>query len=134
MEVERARSGPGRVLRATYALLALAAGARAAVQIGEDFARAPGAYLLTAAAAVVYALIAFTILSPDPGRRRIALVACSLELAGVLGVGLASELWPGWFADETVWSGFGAGYGWGPLLLPLLGIAWLRHSIPAGSN
>jgi hypothetical protein len=121
-------SGPGRVLRATYALLALAAGARAAVQITEDFDRAPGAYALTAAAALVYALIAATILAPDPARRRIALIACSVELAGVLGVGLASELEPGWFGDETVWSGFGAGYGWVPLLLPLLGILWLRSS------
>ena len=130
----RPRSGLGRLLRATYALLALAAGARAAVQIGADFGRAPGAYLLTACAAAVYALIAATILSPGPARRRIALVACSLELAGVLGVGMATSLWPGAFPDETVWSGFGAGYGWVPLLLPALGIAWLLRSSPPMSE
>jgi hypothetical protein len=115
-------------LRATYALLALAAGARAGVQIGADFGRAPGAYLLTMAAAAVYAVIATTILSPEPDRRRIALLACALELAGVIGVGAATLLWPESFPDETVWSGFGAGYGWVPLILPVLGIVWLRGS------
>ena len=47
-------SGPGRVLVALYAIFALAAGARAAVQLSTRFDQAPLAYLLSALAAVVY--------------------------------------------------------------------------------
>ena len=47
-------SGAGRVLVAVYGTFALAAGARAAVQLSTRFAEAPVAYLLSAFAAVVY--------------------------------------------------------------------------------
>jgi hypothetical protein len=30
------------------------------------------------------------------------------------------------FPDDTVWSGFGRGYGYVPLALPVLGLLWLR--------
>jgi hypothetical protein len=30
--------------------------------------------------------------------------------------------------DETVWSSFGAGYGYVPLVLPVLGLLWLRRT------
>jgi hypothetical protein len=48
------RSGAGRVLVAVYGTFALAAGARAAVQLSTKFSVAPVAYLLSAFAAVVY--------------------------------------------------------------------------------
>jgi hypothetical protein len=32
---------------------------------------------------------------------------------------------PRLFPDATVWSDFGAGYGFVPLVLPLVGIAWV---------
>jgi hypothetical protein len=47
------------------------------------------------------------------------------ELAGVLVVGALSLARPDLFPDDTVWSGFGAGYAYVPLVLPFLGIAWL---------
>jgi hypothetical protein len=123
-------NGPGRLLAATYALFALAAGSRSIAQIATDFGAAPLPYALSALAAAVYLAIALTIASESPRRRRIARVGCAFELIGVLGVGAASLLDPGAFPDETVWSGFGAGYGWIPLALPCAGLYWLRRAEP----
>ena len=56
------------------------------------------------------------------------------ELVGVLVVGTLSLTHPELFAhDATVWSGFGYGYFWVPLVLPFVGVWWLvrhRHGIP----
>jgi hypothetical protein len=57
----------------------------------------------------------------------VALVAASLELTGVLAVGLAERLSPTAWPDETVWSGFGAGYGWAPLVLPVTALVPLSR-------
>jgi hypothetical protein len=118
-------TGPGRALAFTYGLFALAAGARSAVQIATDFDRAPLAYSLSAVAALVYLVLAATIASPNPRAQRVALVACVAELTGVLCVGAASVAFGDSFDDQTVWSQFGAGYGWLPVVLPLLGLTWL---------
>jgi cytochrome bd-type quinol oxidase subunit 2 len=120
-------AGPGRVLVAVYAVFALAAGARAAVQLATRFGEAPVAYLLSALAAVVYAVATVGLARGGRGGRRTALVACSVELAGVLVVGALSLLDRAAFPDETVWSAFGRGYGFVPLVLPVLGLLWLRH-------
>src|ERR1700722_15847687 len=81
------RAGPGRLLVAVYALFALSATARAAVQIGTKFGHAPVAYLLSALAGVVYIIAPVTLTNGSPTARRIAVVSCSVELAGVLVVG-----------------------------------------------
>ena len=119
--------GPGRVLVALYAVFALAAGARAAVQLALQFDEAPLAYLLSALAAVVYLVAAVGLSRGGAGGRRTAVVACSVELAGVLVVGTLSLLDRAAFPDATVWSGYGSGYGFIPLALPVLGLLWLRH-------
>ena len=49
-----AAGGPGRLLVAVYGVFALAAGARAVVQLATRYAEAPVAYLLSALAAAVY--------------------------------------------------------------------------------
>jgi cytochrome bd-type quinol oxidase subunit 2 len=121
-------SGPGRVLVAVYAIFALAATARAGVQIATKFTEAPVAYLLSALAAVVYLVATVALARSGPRARRVAFVACSVELAGVLIVGTLSLAWPDAFPDETVWSVFGRGYGFVPLVLPILGLLWLRRS------
>ena len=121
-------SGPGRVLVAVYAVFALAATARAGVQIATKFTEAPVAYLLSALAAVVYLVATVALARSGPRARRVAFVACSVELAGVLIVGTLSLAWPDAFPDETVWSAFGRGYGFVPLVLPILGLLWLRRS------
>jgi cytochrome bd-type quinol oxidase subunit 2 len=120
-------AGPGRVLVAVYAVFALAAGARAAVQIADRFGEAPVAYLLSALAAVVYVVATVGLIRGGRGGRRTAVVACAVELAGVLVVGTLSLLDRAAFPDETVWSAFGRGYGFVPLVLPVLGLLWLRR-------
>lgn len=123
-------SGPGRLLVLVYGIFALSATARAAVQIATRFSEAPVAYLLSALAAVVYLLATVGLARSGPGARRLALLACSVELVGVLTVGTVSLLVPDEFPDATVWSSYGAGYGFVPLVLPVLGLAWLRHTAP----
>lgn len=118
--------GPGRALAAVYAVFAFAAGSRALVQLLLDPARAPLAYGLSAFAAVVYLVGAVAFRRHGDRARRIARTACLVELAGVLGVGSLSLLAPAAFPDASVWSGYGAGYGHLPLVLPLLGLWWLR--------
>ncbi|WP_285780657.1 hypothetical protein [Microtetraspora sp. NBRC 13810] len=115
-------SGPGRALVAVYGLFALAAGARAAVQIATRFQEAPIAYTLSAFAAAVYILLTVALAR---GARRTALWAAGIELAGVLLIGTADLIDPAAFPDETVWSGYGRGYGFIPLVLPLVGLYWL---------
>src|ERR1700733_6739889 len=121
------RTGPGRLLVAVYALFALSASARAAVQIATKFGHAPVAYVLSAFAAAVYILATVTLAVGSPVARRIAIVSCSVELAGVLAVGTWSLADPATFPDATVWSGYGSGYGFVPLVLPVFGLLWLRH-------
>jgi cytochrome bd-type quinol oxidase subunit 2 len=120
-------SGPGRVLVALYALFTLAAGARAAVQVATRFDEAPVAYLLSALAAVIYLMATIGLVRGGRTGRRTAMVACSVELAGVLVVGTLSLVDRAAFPDATVWSGYGRGYGFVPLVLPVLGLLWLRH-------
>ncbi|WP_035856762.1 hypothetical protein [Cryptosporangium arvum] len=119
--------GPGRVLVAVYGLFALAAGARAGVQLATKFSEAPIAYLLSALAALVY--VAATVALARQWWRA-ALVCCSIELVGVLAVGTASLLLTEDFPDATVWSDYGSGYGFVPLVLPILGLIWLWRTRP----
>jgi hypothetical protein len=120
-------AGWGRALVAAYAFMALAAGARSAVQIGSRFELAPLAFTLSAASAAVYLLAAVALSRPGPGWWRLATACCAAELAGVLVVGTWSLLDPALFPEPTVWSGFGSGYGCFPLLLPCLGLLWQRR-------
>jgi hypothetical protein len=64
----------------------------------------------------------------DAVSRRVATVAISIELVGVVTVGTVSELASGAFPHATVWTGFGSGYGFVPLILPFVGLWWLRHT------
>lgn len=122
------RSGPGRLLVAVYGLFALAAGARAGVQIATRYDEAPVAYLLSALAAAIYVLATVALALGGRASRRVAVAACSVELAGVLVVGTFSLADPGAFPDATVWSGYGRGYGFVPLVLPVIGLLWLRRT------
>ena len=121
------RTGPGRLLVAVYGLFALSASARAAVQIATKFGHAPVAYLLSAFAAVVYIIATVTLTAGSPTARRIAVVSCSVEFVGVLAVGTWSLVDRAVFPDATVWSGYGSGYGFVPLVLPVFGLLWLRY-------
>lgn len=126
------RSGAGRALVAVYGVFALAASARSLVQLVTKADEAPVAYGLSAVAGLVYiaATLGLAEIGPDP--RRLAWGAVTFELVGVLTVGTLTVMDPGLFPDETVWSSYGAGYGWLPLVLPFAGIAWLRHTRRTG--
>jgi hypothetical protein len=121
-------TGTGRLLVAVYALLAVAATSRAAVQIVTSFGDAPVAYALSAVAAVVYVVATAALARRGTVSRQVAFAACSFELAGVLTVGTLSLFDPEAFPDETVWSGYGYGYLFLPLALPVAALVWLRRS------
>ncbi|GAB3456356.1 hypothetical protein [Actinophytocola sediminis] len=124
----RTRSGPGRLLIAVYAVFALAATARSAVQLGTRFDLAPVAYLLSAFAAVVYVVATVCLVRGSATSRAVAMVSIVVELVGVLAVGTFSLVDPQAFPDATVWSDFGRGYLFIPVVLPILGLWWLRAS------
>ena len=114
--------GPPRLLRGAYVLFAIAAGARSIYQLATRFSDAPLAYTLSALAAVIYVVAAVAL---GTGRRALLAGAATIELAGVLAVGALSVADPGAFPDETVWSRFGEGYGYMPLVLPVAALVWL---------
>ena len=120
--------GFGRVLVAVYGIFALAATARSVVQLATRLDEAPVAYLLSAFAAVIYIVATVALARGDRTSRRVATVAISIELVGVLLVGTASLLLPDAFPAASVWSGFGSGYGFVPLVLPFVGLWWLHRT------
>jgi len=120
-------SGVGRVLVAVYAVLAIAALGRSSYQIVTKFEVAPLAYSLSALAALVYVLATIALIARGQTWYRVAVVAIVFELAGVLVVGTLSLLDPELFPADTVWSVFGRGYAFVPLVLPVLGLVWLRR-------
>ncbi|WP_405069766.1 hypothetical protein OG558_08835 [Kribbella sp. NBC_01510] len=125
---EATRHGPGRILIAVYGVFALAATARAGVQIATKFSDAPIAYILSAVAAVIYCAATFALAKATKVSRRVATVAIAVELVGVLAIGAFSYAVPDDFPDATVWSHFGQGYGFVPVVLPVLGLLWLRRT------
>jgi hypothetical protein len=118
--------GVGRLLIAIYAIFAISATARASYQLIREFDQAPLAYSLSAISAVVYLLATYSLSKSEAKWQRIALYTIWFELVGVIAVGLLSLGLPDLFAHPSVWSNFGAGYAFIPLLLPILGLLWLR--------
>ena len=130
----RARiSGVGRLLVVVYGILALAATGRSFVQIVGRFGEAPVAYSLSALAAVVYAVATVALIRSGSGWYRVAWITIGFEMVGVLVVGLLSILDPELFPHDTVWSYFGRGYLFIPLVLPILGLWWLARHRPSGA-
>jgi hypothetical protein len=121
----RINVGPGRALLLVYGVFALSASVRAGYQLVTKFSDAPAAYLLSAFAAAIYVVATVALAKGGETARRIALVACAIELVGVVTVGTISYVQPADFPDATVWSHFGQGYGFVPLVLPILGLIWL---------
>src|SRR5918993_658363 len=109
-------TGIGRVLVIVYAIMALA-------------------YTLSAASAVVYILATLALVfAGSEGWYVVAWVAICFELAGVLVIGTLSLVLPELFAHPTVWSEFGSGYLFVPLVLPFFGIWWLATHRPASTR
>ncbi len=128
MTPQRTRDGFGRLLILVYGIFALAATARATVQLIRDWHEAPLAYLLSAVAAVLYIVATLALALSSRIARLLAWTTVLIEFIGVLTVGLVSYLQPQLFPQSTVWSHLGQGYGFVPLLLPVLGLWWLWHT------
>lgn len=137
---QRTGAGVGRVLVAVYAILAIAATGRSVFQIIDRFGEAPVAFTLSAFSGVIYIVATIAL---GARLRRLAFVTISIELAGVLVVGAMSLFAPSVLGlhsvdpfgrDSTVWSAFGAGYLLIPLVLPVLGLLYLRRSAPAQAS
>jgi cytochrome bd-type quinol oxidase subunit 2 len=135
----RARlTGPGRILVAVYAVLAVAATGRSGFQIVDRFAEAPIAFSLSAVAAVVYILATLALAFRWD---RLAWVTIGFELLGVLVVGTLTLAAPATLGLEsvelidrafgregTVWALYGLGYLGVPLALPVIGLLYLARS------
>jgi hypothetical protein len=129
----------GRVLVAVYGILALAAAGRSAYQIVDHFSVAPVAFTLSAFSALVYIVATVALIAPGRLWYRVAWITISIELAGVLVIGTLSTFAPSVIGmdaidpfgeDSTVWSAYGAGYLFVPLVLPVLGMLWLARHRP----
>ncbi len=123
----------GRVLVVFYLILAVAATGRSFYQIVRKFEEAPIAYALSAVAAVVYIAAAAALIG-GARWRGLAWVALVFEFTGVLVVGTLSLTHPELFAHPSVWSGYGYGYLFIPLVLPVLGMWWLRAVTQINGN
>jgi drug/metabolite transporter (DMT)-like permease len=128
------RHGPGRLLVTLYGVFTVGAASRSVYQLSTRFDEAPVAYLLSALAALVYAFITVSLVRGGERARRVALVCCAAELTGVLAVGTWTLADPGAFPDATVWSDYGMGYLFFPLVLPVTGLLWLRSGARGASD
>ena len=118
-------TGPRRLLIALYAVFALAATARGIVQIATKFDEAPVAYVLSLLSGIVYICAAIGLVTNRRWSRPLAWTAVGTEMVGVVTIGIASIIDAEVFPHDTVWSRFGAGYGYVPVILPVLGLMWL---------
>nr|WP_107071551.1 hypothetical protein [Streptomyces sp. SCSIO ZS0520] len=123
-------SGPGTLLLWVYGVMVVGAVSRSAVQISTEFDHAPLAYSLSALAGLVYGFITYSLVRGGEKARRAALVCCAAELVGVLTVGTWTLADKAAFPDATVWSDYGMGYLFIPVLLPLTALWWLRRPRP----
>jgi hypothetical protein len=132
----RRQLGIGRVLITVYAILAIGATSRAALQIVQEYSKAPVPITLSAVSGVVYIVATIALLRSSMIWYRIAWITISFELAGVLIIGTLSVILPSVFAGDadvssgTVWSYYGVGYLFIPVVLPILGMLWLRRRRP----
>lgn len=124
----RTGTGPGRIVVAVYAVLALAATGRSILQITSYFERAPLSYVLSALAALIYLVATLALAKGGQAGARVATAAILVEALGVLTVGTVSFIAPDLFPDKTLWSHYGSGYGYLPLVLPFVGLWWIRRA------
>jgi len=124
MSNQRSGRGVGNLVIAIYGVFALSATVRASYQLLRKYEDAPIAYWLSLLSAVVYVIATFALARSN---FKIAKYTLIFELVGVLAVGSLSLLAPALFAHPTVWSFFGIGYGFIPLLLPVFGLWWISR-------
>jgi hypothetical protein len=124
MKANTQNRGVGTLVIAIYGVFALSASVRAVYQILRKYEEAPLAYWLSLVAAVVYIVATFALAR---GNFALAKKTLIFELSGVLVIGTLSLVTPSLFAHPSVWSFYGMGYGFIPLLLPIFGLWWVRR-------
>lgn len=117
--------GNGRLLIAVYGIFALSATARASYQLFRKFDEAPIAYSLSLVSAITYILVTVSLARQSGRLASVAKPLVIFELIGVVSVGILSLASPELFKHPSVWSEFGIGYGFLPLILPILALFWL---------
>ncbi|WP_421083455.1 hypothetical protein [Rothia nasimurium] len=123
-------SGFGRLLVVIYGVFTLSAGARALYQVIRKFEEAPLSITLSALSALIYLVATIALAKKGEGAWKLSLAAVGIEMAGVLLIGVYSYLQPQHFELASVWSHFGSGYGYIPLVLPMVGLWWLSKTRP----
>jgi hypothetical protein len=122
MRTSTQNRGVGTLVISIYGVFALSASVRAGYQLLRKYEEAPLAYWLSLLAAAVYIVATFALAR---GNFALANKTLMFELAGVLVIGTLSLVTPSLFAHPSVWSFYGMGYGFIPLLLPIFGLWWV---------
>lgn len=125
MQRQNKGRGVGSLVIAIYGIFSLSASVRAIYQLIRKFDEAPIAYSLSLVSGLVYILATYALVTK---KYSLAKATLYFELFGVSLVGLLSLLAPELFAHPSVWSYFGMGYGFIPLVLPIFGLWWLSRS------
>lgn len=128
---QQKNSGFGRILVVIYAVFTLSAGARSLYQVIRKFDEAPFSIGLSALSALIYLVATIALAKKGDGAWKVSLIAVGIEMVGVILVGIFSYLQPQHFELASVWSHFGSGYGYIPLVLPMVGLWWLYRTNPA---
>lgn len=123
-------TGFGKLLIVVYWVFTISAGARALYQLIRKFDEAPLAISLSALSAAIYLLACVCMARRGERAWRLAVLAVSIELVGVIAIGIFSYIRPELFPLASVWSHFGSGYGYIPLVLPFAGLWWLLKTRP----
>ena len=127
-------SGFGRVVIVVYGVFSLSAGVRSLYQLATEFSLAPLAIVLSTVSALIYVLATVALARRGRLWHRLASLAIGAEAVGVVAVGLLSVAAPELFPKASVWSHFGAGYGYVPLVLPFVGLLWLWLTRPSRTS
>jgi hypothetical protein len=117
-----------KFLPAIYAIFALSATSRALYTLIRKYEEAPLAYWLSLVAALTYVAVTVLLFSRGSGAKSTARAIIAFELVGVVTVGLLSLVLPALFQHPTVWSLFGIGYAFIPLILPVVGLIALKDA------
>lgn len=132
--LDKKTSGFGRLLVVVYAVFTLSAGARSLYQVIRKFDEAPLSITLSAISALIYLVATIALAKKGEKAWKVSLGAVGIEMAGVILVGIFSYIQPQHFELASVWSHFGSGYGYIPLVLPMVGLWWLFNTRPVRVN
>ena len=129
-DTRRPAYGLGRLVILGYAIVAGLIFYREVARLAELGGQAPLSAVLSVVATLLYVVTAVAVAHNGRRMRRVAWVCTVAGLIGVLGAGLVGLADPDLVVARTVWSEFGAGYAFAPLVLPLVAAFWLWWSRP----